>query len=164
MANNVPLVVDLDDLPVGTYEYKIEVYNTYKTAEDIINVEVLPFIFNISQPPDISYTEGDTGTTISWEVTSNLITNPTYNITRDEVELETDSWSSGVPIMINVDGLSVGTYEYKIEARNSDSVKEDIVSVTVKAKEIIPGYPLLFILGIAIVTMIYIYKKSKKKL
>jgi len=167
--NNVPIVVDLDDLSVGTYEFKIEVYNTYKTAEDIVNIEVNPFIFDISHPPDINYTEGDTGNTISWVVTSNLIVNPIYNISRNDTEIESNSWSSGDPIVINVDGLSAGTYEYKIEVRNSDSVKEDIVIVTVNAeeKEIpskIPGYSLLFVLGITIIIMRYLYKKSKKKL
>lgn len=92
-----------------------------------------------------------------------------YNISRNDTEIESNSWSSGDPIVINVDELSAGTYEYKIEVRNSDSIKEDIVIVTVNAEEKetpskIPGYSLLFVLGITIIIMRYLHKKSKKKL
>jgi len=162
--NNTPIVVDLDGLPVGTYEFKIKAYNTYKTAENIVNVEVN--IFDISHPPDINYTVGDTGNTISWVVTSTLVISPTYYIYQDNVSIDTNSWSSGSPIEINIDGLSVGTYEYRIEVHNSDVVIKDFVTVNVEARaeEIIPGFSLLFVLGITSVSMIYIYKKSKKKL
>ncbi|MFX0138239.1 MAG: Loki-CTERM sorting domain-containing protein, partial [Candidatus Hodarchaeota archaeon] len=162
--NNTPIVVNLDALPVGIYEFKIEAYNTYKTAEGIINVEV--HIFDISHPPDINYTVGHTGNTISWVVTSTLVISPTYHIYQDNVSVDTNSWSSGSPIEIDVDGLSVGTYEFRIEVHNSDVVIEDVVTINVEARaeEIIPGYSLLFFLGITSVSMIYLYKKLKKKL
>ncbi|MFX1353273.1 MAG: ABC transporter substrate-binding protein [Promethearchaeota archaeon] len=40
--NNVPIIIYLDDLSVGTYKYKIYASNTYKLVYDIVNVEVIP--------------------------------------------------------------------------------------------------------------------------
>lgn len=162
------VIINLDDLPVGTYEYKIEVFNSNKTAEDVVNVNVQPFIFEITHPSDINYDKGDTGNVILWTVTSNLISNPNYSIYVDDALNRTGFWETGEPIAISVDGLSVGTYEYLIEVNNFNDTIQDIVMVTVEIptgpEPEIPGYSFLFLVGISVITIHYIRRKLKKKL
>lgn len=163
-----PVIINLDDLPAATYEYKIEVFNFNKTAEDVVNVNVQPFVFDITHPSDINYDEGDTGNVILWTVTSNLISNPNYSIYVDDVLNRTGFWETGEPIAISVDGLSVGTYEYRIEVNNFNGTIQDVVIVTVetlkKSEPDIPGYSVLFLVGISVITVLYIHRKLKKKL
>ena len=85
---------------------------------------------SLNQPADISYTEGDTGNSISWIATDN---NPTiYIITENTVEVQSGSWSSGTPININVDGLSQGSYTYIIIVSDqAGQTATDTVIVTV---------------------------------
>lgn len=163
-----PIIINLDDLPVGTYEYKIEVFNFNKTAENVVIVNVQPLIFEITHPSDINYDEGDTGNIILWTVTSNLISNPNYSIYIDDILNRTGFWETGEPIAISVDGLSVGTYEYRIEVNNFNNTIQDIVIIIVetpkKSEPIIPGYSVLFLVGILVITILYIHRKLKKKL
>ena len=89
---------------------------------------------SIDHPKDICYNEGSTGYNITWNPSDDYPSS--YTVTRDGVEVDGDSWSGG-PIMVNVDGLSPGTYIYTCnvydEAGNSVS---DTVTVTVtEAKE-----------------------------
>ncbi|MFX0043779.1 MAG: ABC transporter substrate-binding protein [Candidatus Hodarchaeota archaeon] len=163
-----PIIINLDNLPASTYEYKIEVFNANNTAEDIVNVNVQPFIFEITHPVDINYVEGDTGNAILWTVTSNLISNPNYSIYVNDVLNRTGVWQSGEPIAINVDGLSAGSYEYRIEVYNLNTNIQDIVTVTVespsKPKDEIPGYSVLLLVGISVIIILYFQRKLKKKL
>jgi len=163
-----PIIIILDDLPVGTHEYKIEVFNFNKTSEDVIMVTVEPYVFEITHPSDINYDEGDTGNIILWTVTSNLISNPNYSIYVDDVLNRTGFWETSEPIAITVDGLSVGTYEYRIEVDNFNITIQDIVMVTVetpkKPEPEIPGYSVLFLVGISLFTILYIHRKLKKKI
>jgi peptide/nickel transport system substrate-binding protein len=165
---DVPVIINLDDLAAGIYEYKIEVFNYNKTAENIVNVNVQPHIFDITHPSDITYDEGDTGNAILWTVTSNLIANPNYSIYVDDVLNRTGFWDTGEPIAISVDGLPVGTYEYRIEVNNFNTTIQDIVMVTVetptKPEPEIPGYSVVFLIGFSIIAILYIHRKLKKKL
>ncbi|MHA2335199.1 MAG: hypothetical protein ACXAEU_24425, partial [Candidatus Hodarchaeales archaeon] len=67
---------------------------------------------DVSNPSDISYTEGSTANFIIWTVGDQ---NPgVYNVTKDGTLYVSDtSWSNGT-ISINVDGLAVGTYTFII--------------------------------------------------
>jgi len=85
----------------------------------------------INQPSDISYTEGNSGNSITWIPTDNDPS--TYTITRNGAQVQSGSWSSGNPININVDGLSQGNYTYTCSV--SDQVGQTttdtvIISVT----------------------------------
>ena len=131
-------------------------------------VTVEQFIFEITTPSNINYDEGDTGNIIIWTVTSNLISNPNYSIYKDDVLNRTGFWESGEPIIINVDGLSEGKYAYRIEVNNFNDTIQDIVIVTVeipkKSKTEIPGYSVLLLVDISVITILYIHRKLKKKL
>ncbi|MGY5874938.1 MAG: ABC transporter substrate-binding protein [Candidatus Thorarchaeota archaeon] len=66
---------------------------------------------SISSPSDLSYTEGEIGNEIVWLPEANQSVR--YHIWQNDTEITTDVWSSG-EIILNVDGLSPGTYEYQI--------------------------------------------------
>ncbi|MHA2221841.1 MAG: hypothetical protein ACXAAO_07255, partial [Candidatus Thorarchaeota archaeon] len=84
-------------------------------------------------PTDISYIEGETGNSITWNP-SDL--NPiSYEIFRDEVLVKSASWnSSSETITFTVDGLSPGVYNFSIRVIDigTNSVT-DQVDVTVEA-------------------------------
>ncbi len=125
-----------------------------------------PYRLNITSPEDVSFVEGSTGNNITWTITADSLENPTYEIYINDTLDETDIWQSNIPIVVYLDNLSAGAYEFKIEVYNTYKTAEDIVIVTVEAKEIPPwisGYSLLFILGITIITMLYVIKKAKRK-
>ncbi len=118
----------------------------------------------ISHPADITYYVGSTGNNITWIITGVSLLNPIYYVYRNNTLNDTNSWESGVPVVINIDGLPVGSCEYRIEAHNGDEVLEDVVIVTVNSKEqVISGYPLIFLIGISLLILFYIRKKMRKK-
>ncbi|MFX1478808.1 MAG: ABC transporter substrate-binding protein [Promethearchaeota archaeon] len=119
----------------------------------------------ISHPLDITYEESDTGNSIAWGIISERVDNPIYYIYRDNSVIDTDNWEIGVPILINVDGLPAGTHEYRLEAHNAHKVADDIVFVTVtKGEPEIPGFSLLFLIGTAVFTLLYVSEKLRKKI
>jgi len=63
---------------------------------------------------NVDYMIGDEGNEISWTISDSTILDPTYWIYLDGVEIQTDSWGSESIISFDVDGLSVGTYNYKL--------------------------------------------------
>ena len=120
----------------------------------------------LDSPADITYEEGTTGHIINWNATDN---NPgNYIIYREGVEVDSGSWTSGVAITINVDGLTVGSYNYTIKVTDAFSnTATDTVLVNVTSSEVIPpliaGYPwivLIFSLYFAISIFILIIKRK----
>ncbi len=105
------------------------------------NVGWLSFAFCIfgvdNTPPtftdystNLIYPEGTTGHAINW--TGSDLNPHLYEITRNGIQLEVDNWETGVPIIIDVDGLSLGTYSYNCilydKAFNTNS---HVINVTV---------------------------------
>jgi hypothetical protein len=86
----------------------------------------------VDSPADITYEEGTTGHIISWIATDN---NPgNYIIYREGVEVDSGSWTSDVAITINVDGLTVGSYNYTIKVTDEFSnTATDTVLVNVNS-------------------------------
>ncbi len=160
--SGVPVVINIDGLSVNTYEYRIEVHNGDKILEDIVIVIVNSFGTEITHPSDITYVEGETGSSISWTITADYILDPEYFIYRNSSLIETNSWGSGVAVIIDVDGLSVGSYEYQIEVHNGDEIVEDTVIVTVNHQPIIPGYPLEFLIALSFVIFYFLQKKIRR--
>ncbi|UCD00591.1 MAG: ABC transporter substrate-binding protein [Promethearchaeota archaeon] len=155
--------VSLDALPVGQYSYKIVVQNGPYSIENYVNVEV-GALLDISHPPDITYTQGDTGNVISWVVNEGYEQGAIYYIYNEsDTLMDSDTWDIGIPITFNVDGLSVGIHTFRIEVYNTLEYVEDTVGVEVK-EQIIPGFPLLILVGLASIALIYIGIKSKHKL
>ena len=132
------------------------------------------YSMSITSSGDISFVEGSTGNNITWTITADTLANPLYEIYINyppggglpPPPNITGVWQNNIPIVVPLDNLSVGTYQFRFLAYNTYKLAEDIVIITVEAKEIPPwisGYPLLFILGITIITVTYITKKAKKK-
>lgn len=100
----------------------------------------------IDSPPDLTFEEGPTGRTITWNPSDAHLEG--YNITRDEKLVETDAgiWD-GSAITIDVSGLSVGVYEYTCSVSDeSGQSATDSVQVTVlegTADEIMPKLPFI---------------------
>jgi len=84
----------------------------------------------IDQPDDIVYEEGSTGYNITWHPRDPV--NPhMFNVTRNDTLLNSSSWDGG-DIMVNVDGLSVGTYIFTCTVNDTVGFSaSDSVTVTV---------------------------------
>jgi len=166
--SSIPVVINIDGLPIGSYEYRIEAHNGEVIEEDVVMV-IVSLGTEISHPADVTYVEGSIGNSIIWNITAYKLINSIYYMYRNNTLNNTNSWESGVPINISVDGLSTGVYEYRIEAHNGDDIVEDIVILSVIPKEedqelkIIPGYPIIVLFGISFLILSYIYEKTRIK-
>ncbi len=104
----------------------------YYQGELVWGIEPIegPIIPILNEVKDSTYQEGETGNFISWIATDD---NPTtYTISQDGNVIDSDSWSSGNPISINVDGLEIGEYEYIITVMDEDGNSViDYVIITV---------------------------------
>jgi hypothetical protein len=97
---------------------------------------------------------GTTGHSINWTVNEASTTTPTYKIYLNGTENASGTWVAGGIITINVDGLGVGSYEYKAVATDVDGSASDTVIVTVTpASPAIPGYPLFELLGVVVIIL-----------
>ena len=85
----------------------------------------------ISNPSDIAYNFSDTGNEISWSASDQ--SPAAYRILKDNVELKKGFWnSSSESIVVDVDGLAVGSYDYEIEFYEASGISaSDVVTVTV---------------------------------
>ncbi|MFW9786562.1 MAG: hypothetical protein ACFFE1_02700 [Candidatus Thorarchaeota archaeon] len=129
--------ISVDGLAVGSYSYVLEVTDIgSNNASDTVLVIVSDGTFpTIDSPLDITYNEGATGYSITWNP-SDL--NPqNYTIYRDGSPVKTGLWnSSSESISISVDGLAMGSYTYMIVVEDvgknkaSDSVLINVVDGT----------------------------------
>lgn len=117
----------------------------------------------VSSPPDIEYTVGDLGNNISWIATD---MNPsTYELYRnDNLFVNSKSWQSGIPIMINVDELMSGTYIYRIEVIDlaGNKVQDSVIVTVISNSSETNSVPLIFILSELIIIIAVIKKKKKE--
>jgi hypothetical protein len=104
-----------ENLPGGIYNYTIVVNSTSGDSF----TETIWITITDTLPPELNslqgnnYEQGDTNNEISWTFTDN--SPATYDVLQNGSEIVTDQpWSSGIPIVLNVDGLSVGTHEFTI--------------------------------------------------
>jgi parallel beta-helix repeat protein len=156
--------------PDTQYWFAIKAYDEIPNYGYISNnasektLDIIPPV--VDSPADITYEEGTTGHIISWNATDN---NPgNYIIYREGVEVDSGSWTSGVAITINVDGLTVGSYNYTIKVTDAfNNTATDTVLVDVTSSEVIPpeiaGYSwivLIFSLYFAISIVILIIKRK----
>ncbi len=125
---------NVDDLSVGVYNYTLVVYDAGSNrANDTVFVNVYndwsaPTIDN---PSDINYVVGTTGHTITWSPVDD--TPERFDIYRNGSLIESGSWD-GSPIVLNVDGLSIGTYNFTLVVFDSlGHWTNDTVFVTVIA-------------------------------
>ncbi|MHA1881655.1 MAG: hypothetical protein ACTSUO_01235, partial [Candidatus Thorarchaeota archaeon] len=132
------ITVYVDGLNVGVYNYTIMVYDT--SGNWICDI-IIVTVYDISppmidQPLDVEYGEGTTGNTIIWTPSDAYPSH--YVIYQNDTPVISDSWD-GSSITIDVDGLSVGVYNYTIAVYDtSGNWVSDIVLVTVAVSDMIP--------------------------
>jgi len=167
--SGAPIIVYLDHLSPGTYTYQITAKNGDETVQDVVIVSVDTHELTINHPEDITFTEGSIGITITWTIITNLEVNPTYNLYINDVFSDSDSWHSGIPVVVNLNNLTVGSYEYHIEASNGVELIEDTVIIKVNAKTQEDGTITLLIIiggaigaGIAVIITILLIRKRRK--
>ena len=129
-----PITVNVDGLSIGTYNFTIAVTDPYRTVWDTVWVTVvLNLPPTISAPPNMTYSNGTTGHTITWTITDQVVYTPTYTITRNSQVLSLNQpWiAPSAVISIKVDGLAPGVYSYVINASDGQLSAIDAVTVTV---------------------------------
>jgi hypothetical protein len=114
--NNNPIVIDIDGLIKGEYNYSLIVSDQKgNQAVDTVIVSVIdstdPEI--VSVPNDLTYSEGTIGHTISWNSTDIYADN--YVIYQNGTPTgEIGNWTNSGNITINVEGLNKGVYNYTL--------------------------------------------------
>ncbi len=136
----VPITVNLAGLVLGTYNYTLVVTDGEGNfASDTVIVTVVNDTFapQINSTGNLSYVVNTTGNHIQWTI---LDANPaTFNVTRDGALIESDPWTSGIPLVFPVDGLPVGTYSYVITATDIyNNSASDMIIVTVIGPDTTP--------------------------
>jgi parallel beta-helix repeat protein len=133
-SSGVNISQNIDGLSVGDYNYTLIVTDGYGgQAVDEVWMYVAPTTVPlITSPPDVTYALGSTGHTINWTIIDSTVDNPTFNITRNGVLINETSWASEIPIILSIDGLAIGTYEFIITATDGfGNIEQDSVNVSV---------------------------------
>lgn len=131
-VSDEPVTVNIDGLDAGTYEYSILFEDKFGgQTSDITIVEVVDSVKPvISSPPDVTFTEGETGRKITW--TASDIHPYVYEILKDGNKIDSNSWTNDADIGISLDGLTFGNYNYTIiveDESGNQSVNSVMVSV-----------------------------------
>ncbi len=123
----------------------------------------------ISPSVNIIYEVGAVNNEISWNITDNSYYDSTYFIFHGLVEILNGTWISGDTIVLNVDGLSIGTYNYSIIAHDGlGSNAQYIIDVSVIARnteleDLIIGISVISLIIIAsLVGSLVVYKQLRK--
>ncbi|MHA1519894.1 MAG: hypothetical protein ACTSRK_06895 [Promethearchaeota archaeon] len=172
---------DVSSFSVGNYVVEFVVDDGMgNTAVDAVVVSVYaptedpddPPI--ISTPEDITYYEGSPDSyIIYWTITDDTVSNPTFSIEVNyEIIVENATWISGLTVPFNVSGWAEGTYTVQITVNDGiDGEVVDVVVVTVTGTpddeqtfwERIPGFNSFHLVGLSILTLIFIKKQRKSK-
>jgi len=181
--NGTDLRVNLNGLSVDSYVFELTVNDTYaNSASDDVIVSVVTDRTPPSLTPlsDVSFEYGTTGHYLAWSCSDQFP--ESYSITRNGTVIDSSLWN-GSNLAINLDGLSVGVYNFTIVLYDSSgNSASDSVIVTVTQPETIPTSPttnsnttnggstpidqtLLIIVGVAgvLVVLIIVIVLVKKK-
>ncbi|MHA2248816.1 MAG: hypothetical protein ACXAD7_00575 [Candidatus Kariarchaeaceae archaeon] len=129
--------LNVDGLAPEIYEFTIICYDTSgNKAEEKISVAVLssstPVFVQI--PDDLMFNEDTVNHSLIWEITDDEPKD--YEIYRDDVLIKSDSWQSGVPIILGLNHLPVGVYSYAIVVKDQqnnqiiDTVKVQVLDAS----------------------------------
>ncbi|MHA2198793.1 MAG: hypothetical protein ACXABN_02890 [Candidatus Thorarchaeota archaeon] len=125
--------ISLNGLSLGTHNFTLVVFDIgLNSANDTVLVTVVDgTIPTIDSPSDISYDEGDTGYSITWNPSD--LHPVSYEILREGVQVKTGSWNSSSETMtVNVDGLTLGSYNFTIYVTDvGGNIANDTVFVNV---------------------------------
>lgn len=131
-VSGVLVNVSVDGLGLGYYNFTIFANDTSGNSQtNYVNVTVANIITpSISSPIDFSYEEGSTGNFINWTATDN--SPDKLMIFRNTTSIVNNTWVSNGIISTNIDGYSLGVYNYTIYLNDTDGNEIiDTVFVTV---------------------------------
>jgi len=112
---------------IWTYHYSSQ---TWYQRQLGVNIDLPPAIVLNSFPEGYSYELNTTGHVLSWIIKDHLPAN--FTIFRDSKILLSGNWTSGVPIELSVDALTVGTHNYTILAQDGlNQIAFDQIFLTV---------------------------------
>ena len=130
------IVQSIDTEILGIYNYSIFVYDEYNHVNSnqvivsVIDTEA-PFI--VESPENSIEVEFGSNFRLKWNITD--ASPGTYLIQRDGVTVEGDIWVSGQIISTSVQGLSLGSYQYKASFLDIyGKVTEQTITVKVQDK------------------------------
>jgi FlaG/FlaF family flagellin (archaellin) len=124
--------ISLDGLSYDQYNYTLIIYDeSLNEASDTVIVTILDGISPviIQSNPDITYTEGEINNTITWVAEDD---HPKiYQITLADIIISSGSWTSYIPVTINVDNQIAGTYIYTIvfSDENGNMVQDSVILI-----------------------------------
>ena len=126
------IIVNVDALAVGIYNYTLIVYDcSGNNNSDTVFVNVVDSTApSINNPTDLEYEEGSLGHNIIWNVSD--LHPERYELFKDGLLIDSGDWD-GSPIIVNVDSLSVGVYNYTLvvyDAFNNSNSDTLLVTVT----------------------------------
>ncbi len=127
------ILVSVDGLDPGTYNFEIRVFDSHADyATDTVYV-VVEDTTNpiITHPPDVIYNGTTSGSIIQWTPTD--LYPASYMIILDNESLYSGAWNtSGELIQISIDGLSEGQHTYNLTVIDqSGNLASDLVHVLV---------------------------------
>ncbi|MBY9006270.1 MAG: right-handed parallel beta-helix repeat-containing protein [Candidatus Lokiarchaeota archaeon] len=130
--------VPLDNAKLNRKYSKLHHHNIVKDSEVIYDLKIdlevdiikIPSPM-VSNPPDINSEIDEIGNNIIWILNDE---DPnTYTVYKNNIVMEEGVWQSNSPIIVSLDGLNGGTYEFKIIVYDQLLHKtEDIVQVIIK--------------------------------
>ncbi len=127
--------ISIDGLFLGIHNYTLYAEDAYGNSASFTTLVTVTYQApTIDSPADISYPEGATGNQIVWNPDAMFPSN--YTLYRNGVIVDMGPWD-GSSITVNVDGLSVGTYNYTLVV-NDTIGNSDRDTVMVSVEDITP--------------------------
>jgi parallel beta-helix repeat protein len=130
------IIISVGGLGIGTYNFTIIGTDGYGGwVSDEVWVNVTNTVPTISNPADVIYVVNSIGNILNWTITDPNVDNPGLTFYLNGSTYGYGGWISGIPIVVNIDGLSIGTYNLTIigadgyGASVSDSVWITVINI-----------------------------------
>jgi len=175
-VNGTTVDINVDGLAIGSYNYTLQATGgTADPKEETILVSVTALLqrIEISSVGGLNYILDTTNNSISWTINGINLDSGSYQITRNGNFVDSGNWNNLTTVSINIDGLSLGSYNYTLLATGGTAdPQEKTIVVTVMTDEDytpytsdneIAGYPTIFLLTIGIIVVVFSFRKYKKK-
>ncbi|MHA1694431.1 MAG: hypothetical protein ACTSXT_03315 [Candidatus Helarchaeota archaeon] len=106
------ILLNVDGLEPGVYYFQCHVNDTSGNSNaDEVKVIVYNVTLSIFGPEDFNYVFGEKDQAIQWIATTT--NNPdTYQIYKNGTFIQSGSWNSSIPIILDITGLAIGLYEF----------------------------------------------------
>ncbi len=131
-VSGVLVNITLDGLSPGCYNYTMVANDGYGLVSQDTVIVIVNDTPQVTQPGDANYVYGTPGNTISWIITDGVNSTPAFTVYCNDSPVQNGVWSNNSAIIIPVDDLAVGTWNYTIIATDGlGGSCSDMVLVTV---------------------------------